>query len=327
MSSGPSTVIGMPAYGRADTFARTVESLLGQTRPDLAVVVVDDRPTPEVRAIAESYAAQDDRLVYEANPVRLGMIANWRHAFDRGRELFPGSTYFAWASDHDVWHPRWLELLAEVLDAQSQVVLAYPQVMRVYRKYRRRTTGRLDTLGLARPEDRMDVAATRLTAGNTIYGLFRASALERVGIFRRVLAPDRHILSELALFGEFARVPEYLWYREVAGEFSLGRQRRMLFTGRVPIQTWLPVNLQHAGVIAWDLAVRGLGRPEIERVAGAKYAALYVVYTVRKAIRRAWKRLTGFFRPPMHRPLPDERVAEATDGDRKPGDEWSVEQR
>jgi glycosyltransferase involved in cell wall biosynthesis len=107
----------MPAYNRPDTLARTLESLLSQTFHDFALVVVDDAPSPEVSAIVEIYAAVHTDTIYEANHVRLGMIANWRRAFERARTHYPGAEYFAWVSDHDTifgiragsrcWSGRW----------------------------------------------------------------------------------------------------------------------------------------------------------------------------------------------------------------------------
>ena len=302
------TVFGMPAYGRSDSLARTLESLLGQTRRDFAIVIVDDRPTAEVRAIVDAYR-NDGRLVYEPNPTRLGMVGNWHYAFTRGRQLFPQSEYFAWVSDHDVWHPRWLEVLGRVLDDDPRVVLACPQVMRVYRKYRRRVSGAHDTRGVRRPAARLEVAATMMTAGNAIYGLFRAAALERAGVFRPVLLPDRQVLCELALFGEFVQAPEILWYREVAGEFSYERQRRMFFTERAPFYTNLPVNVQHSGLLLWDLAVRGVGRPDFGRVEGAWYAALHLWLTT----RRTWRRSSARWRTALDRIIPGKRPAQAGD--------------
>jgi hypothetical protein len=158
--------------------------------------------------------------------------------------------------------------------------------MRVYRKYRRRVSANVASVTGAVREDRMKAAATAMTAGNAIYGLFRARALERAGVFRPVLLPDRQLLVELALYGEFVQVPEILWYREVAGAFSYERQRRMFFTGRAPLHTRLPANVQHAAVLLWDLAIAGRGRPEFSRLAGARYAAMHLWHTARRAVMR-----------------------------------------
>ena len=295
----------MPAYGRPDALARVLECLLSQTFPDFALVIVDDKPMPEVKAIVDTYAATDPRIVYEPNPVRLGMIGNWRKAFDRSRELFPGSEYFAWVSDHDMWHPRWLEVMVDALDTHAGAVMAYSQMQRVFPN-ERRTVGRLfDTVGLPGPAARLRAATWEMTAGNCIYGLFRAAALQQAGVFRPVLMPDRQVLLALALLGEFKHVPEVLWYREVAGVFSFSRQRRMFFADRAPLHTYLPANVEHFGVLLWDFAIRGRGRPSIGRLAGAGYALLQIAYSVRRELTRhdaAWRTL-------LHRPAPDAPTA------------------
>ena len=279
MSARPRVVFGMPAYKRPDRLAQTLESLLAQTCRDFALVIVDDGPSAEVQAIVDTYKALDDRIHYEPNPVRLGMIGNWRKAYFRGRELFPESEYFAWVSDHDVWHPRWLEVLMAALDEHPHLVVAYPQMQRLFPASRRAITRRFDATRTTDPAARMRsalVGSGGITAGNCIYGLFRAGALERAGVFRPVLAPDRQVLMTLILLGEFMHVPEILWYREVAGMFSYGRQRQMFFPGRSPLHTYLPANVQHCGLMLWDLGVRGKGRPGFGRLAGVGYALFYL---------------------------------------------------
>jgi glycosyltransferase involved in cell wall biosynthesis len=280
----------MPAYKRPDRLAQTLESLLMQTRLDFAIVIVDDGPSPEVQAIVDTYRRLDDRVHYEPNPARLGMIGNWRKAFFRGRELYPDSEYFAWVSDHDVWHPRWLEVLASELDDHPGAVVAYPLMQRLFPTWRRTITRRFDTSTRTGPVARMSAALVGsggITAGNCIYGLFRARALEQAGVFRPVLAPDRQLLMALILLGDFIHVPEILWYREVAGVFSYARQRQMFFPGRSPLHTYLPANLQHCALLFWDLGVRGKGRPHFGRFTGATYALVYLwLSTKRELIKK-----------------------------------------
>ena len=286
MTADPRAVFGMPAYNRPDSLARALESLLSQTFTDFAIVIVDDQPSPQVREIVDTYTALNPRIAYEANPVRLGMIGNWRKAFDRSRELYPGFEYFAWVSDHDSWHPRWLEVLIGVLDDHPEAVLAYPQMQRVFPKRRKAITRVFDTAGRSRPAERLLAAVNGMTAGNCIYGLFRARALAQAGVFRPVLAPDRQLLVELSLMGEFRHVREILWYREVAGMFSYKRQRRMFFPTHVPLHTYLPANVQHFGVLLWDLVVRGRGRPVFGRVAGFGYALTQLWHSTKREMGR-----------------------------------------
>lgn len=277
----------MAAYDRPSTLAQVIESLLSQTCQDFAVVIVDDKPGPEVQRIVAKYMQLDPRITYEANPVRLGMIGNWRKAFERGRELYPQSEYFAWVSDHDFWHPRWLEVLVGALDQHPQVVLAYPQLQRIFPKYRKTITRTFDTFGMTSPIARLQGATSgMITAGNCVYGLMRSSAMVRAGVFLPVLMPDRLLMLQLALFGQFMHVPEILWYREVAGAFSYARQRNMLFADGVPLYTYLPAHLQHFAVLLWHLGVRGRGRPAFGRVTGVGYAFAQLWYATKRELLR-----------------------------------------
>lgn len=282
----PRTVLGMPAYNRSDALPRVLESLLSQTSRDFALVIVDDAPSPRIREIVDLYAGYGVEITYEPNPVRLGMIGNWRKAFTRARELYPNSEYFAWVSDHDSWHPRWLEVLAGVLDEHPEVVLAYPLTQRVFPTHRFTMRRRFDTMGVKNPIARVRSAVRALTAGNCIYGLIRSRALERAGIFSAVLEPDRNVLMQLLLMGEFGHVPQVLWYREVAGAFSYQRQRRMLFQEHIPLHTYLPITIQHFGAMLWSFAVRGRDRPPFGRLSGIGYAFAYLWYANKRALLR-----------------------------------------
>src|SRR5436190_16166349 len=92
--SGPAAVFGLPAYNGEAYLAEALESLLGQTRPDLAVVVVDDGSTDGTGAIARQYAQLDGRVEYIRNERTLGLGRNWRRAAELARERHPAARYF-----------------------------------------------------------------------------------------------------------------------------------------------------------------------------------------------------------------------------------------
>jgi hypothetical protein len=86
-------------------------------------------------------------------------------------------------------------------------------------------------------------------AGDMVYGLFRIDALRRAGTFRAVLRPDRLLMAELTLQGQFKQVDQVLWFRRQTSS-SIDRQRKTLFLeGHEPRWFWLPPWLQHALLI------------------------------------------------------------------------------
>jgi glycosyltransferase involved in cell wall biosynthesis len=289
----PSTVFGLTARNGETHLAEALESLLGQTRRDLAIVVVDDCSTDSTQEIARQYAELDPRVVYERNDRQLGLVRNWRRAFDLAGECFPAATYFAWASDHDVWHPKWLEVLGAELDAHPEAVLASPLSVRVDdfgSEYPTRGHA-FETAGVRDATERLRLTARELAAaGNMIYGLGRREAFERCGPFPRAVLPDRVYLIRLALEGSFRQVPRRLWYRRYrAGvEMSSARQRRVTFPDGVPAWAYLPWSLTHPVLLAQSVsAERGrIGR--IVLVESARHS--WKRRRERVARRLRWKR-------------------------------------
>ena len=245
----PAVVFGLPLYDAAEHLPEALESLLGQTEPDIAVVCVDDGSDPAVEAIVRRYA--DPRVHYERNPERLGMAANWRRAFARALELHPGAERFAWASDHDVWHPRWAAALGAALDARPDAAMAYARdAVLGERGVLRRRRASIDTSEIAGRRALLWRLAREMRAGQMVYGLFRVPALREAGVFRDVLFPDRLLLTEVALRGHLVEVPEVLWYKRKTGDFGVERQRAALFAGAPPRSARAPWWLVHARCIA-----------------------------------------------------------------------------
>lgn len=295
---GCTAVFGVPLYNGERHVAEALESLLSQTRRDLAVVVVDDGSTDGAAAIVERYTALDPRVSYHRNSRRVGMIENWRRCFRTARRLHPESQYFAWGSDHDVWHPRWLEELGDVLDQRSTSVLAYPLTVGVDDHGRKvRESWRFDSAGRTHVDDRLVSVVRGMSAGNMVYGLFRSDVVERCGVFRSVLNPDRLLLAEVSLYGEFEQVPQVLWHRRYREgvQVSRERQRSAFFPEGVPATAYLPSAVTHTATLVSDLALRANGRPEIGRARGARLAARYLAesvgYETERRVERAKKRV------------------------------------
>jgi glycosyltransferase involved in cell wall biosynthesis len=288
----------MVLYNHANHLPEAIESLLGQTYADFGLALVDDCSTDATGEIARRYARADARVQYVPNDQRKGMIGNWRHALDVGRAAFPDAPYFAWVSDHDLWHPLWLERLVAELDAHPEVVLAYPQRARLSGQgaFTDFSPWRFETLGVASARQRLTRASSGMSAGSMIYGLFRASAL-RPDRLHYVFLPDRLFLSELTLYGQFAQVPQFLYYRRSDGtEVTLARQLAGMFPdrARAPRYLKLPWALVHTGILFRELCVRGRAGPGISRARGGSFALFYGWETLRFLLDRQRRQRRGW---------------------------------
>src|SRR5688572_30052276 len=256
----PRVIIGATLFNHASHVGPAIESLLEQTFTDFALVLVDDCSTDGTADIARAYETRDARVAFTRNEARLGLTENARQAFHFARERHPEAEYFAWGSDHDLWHPRWLQHLVEALDTTPDVVAAYPMNRRIgpSGEVLERRPWAFDTVGISDRRKRMRYAIRQMRAGNMVYGLYRIGALQRAGVYRKVLIPDRLLFAELSLYGQFKQVPEVLWFRRWYGRvFSLDRQRASFFPDGRPIDAYAPWWLGHAWSLFRTLTIRG----------------------------------------------------------------------
>ena len=273
----PLVGIGVTLHNRATYLCEALDSLLAQSYPHFRLFLVDDGSTDGTEDIARAYARRDSRISYLRFDERRGMIAAWRAAFEGATS--EGAAYFAWASDHDRWHSEWLATLVHELDSNPEVVLAYP------------LTERMDAAGMPLPKVarqfetvrvrdlstrwRLFTRSDAVAAGDMVYGLMRADAARRAGIFREVLCPDRLLMAELTLQGQIRQVPEVLWFRRQFSTGSVARQRSSLFAPGGPRPGALtPPWYTHARAL-WNTYGDGHALPGLRRGAIARLVASY----------------------------------------------------
>jgi glycosyltransferase involved in cell wall biosynthesis len=119
-SKPPKVSIGMPIYNGEKFIRRALDSLLSQTFTDFELIISDNASTDGTQRICLEYAAKDKRICYSRNEVNIAAISN----FNRALNLASGQ-YFMWAAHDDKWQPSFVSLLAQALDANPQVVLAF----------------------------------------------------------------------------------------------------------------------------------------------------------------------------------------------------------
>lgn len=280
----PRIVLGMTLYNNARHLREAADSLLGQSRTDFVLLMLDDSSSDETEAIAREYERRDSRVRFFRHAERQGMIPTWREVAELARREYPDAAYFAWVSDHDRWHPEWLARLVAELDAHPDVVLAYPLSPRINEDG---TPGpkeprTFDTRGIGSVQERWSrFCYDGVGAGDIVYGVARIPALKAAGIFRSVLRPDRLLMAELTLHGQIRQVDEPLWFRRETSVSSVARQSVTLFAGSAPLWFVLPAWIQH-GAVLFNEYGRRTAPLHISRVQLAWMILLYgITYTWR----------------------------------------------
>lgn len=292
--TGRTVVFGIPTYNHVTRAVDAIGSLLAQTVDDLRIVVCDDQSTDGTFEALQDLARQDDRLHVFRNETRLGYIANAQMCVSRARELFPEAKFFAWGSDHDYWHPLWIERLLPVMLEDERVQLVWPQVVTVDGEDEIKSIRPFHTE--TRPgADRANMLShiwEVMNAGNMIYGLFRMDFIVLSGGLRRVLLPDAMLIAKAALLGDIRQVRETLWLRRYPGIASLDRQIKASFHDkkeaayhqRVP---WYWVHYRHFLAFAQEAERQGRTLPMPPRKAARAYIAARMRRMTKKRVTKS----------------------------------------
>ena len=244
----------MTLFNKCKYLPESVDSILAQNHSDFGLIAIDNASTDNTENIMNNYMDKDSRIHYSKNPSNIGLIQNWRKAFTTALNLYPKMQYFAWASDHDIWHKDWLSKHLDALNSNLNATLAYPLTEPIDENG--------DTLPVKLPGyqnthmskyDRMVSVSTQMKGvGNMIYGLFRTQSILKAGVHPYCIMPDRSMLLEIALNGSFIQIEEPLWSRRYFNtneskenlsteyEVFLDRQRSTYFNGKAPIHSYFP---------------------------------------------------------------------------------------
>lgn len=212
----PKVSIGLPIYNGDDFLEETLDSILAQTFVDFEVIISDNGSTDQTEKICRDYMAKDKRIHYFRNQSNLGAARNYNITF----ELSSGE-YFKWAAHDDLCAPDFFEKCVQILDSQPNVVVCYPRTTLI------NESGDVqghyaDDLHLSSPEPHKRLQKFFATQGlcHPVFGLIRSSVLKNAALIGNYPMSDRVLLGELALYGEFCELSEYLFLRRIHPQIS-----------------------------------------------------------------------------------------------------------
>jgi glycosyltransferase involved in cell wall biosynthesis len=219
--SKPLVSIGMPVYNEERYLEQALQSLLSQSFENFELIISDNASTDRTGEICLTYAAKDRRVRYSRMETNLGSIVNFNRVFQ-----LSNSAYFFWASGHDTRHETFIARCVEILEQDASVVLCYPGARWV------EIDGHLGNILHSHVETRglSQVLRYRTVLWDLGYvypasGIMRSNALKRTGLMRpNTVGADVVLMTELALLGAFAEVPEPLLYMQRLSDFGSSTQ-------------------------------------------------------------------------------------------------------
>ena len=245
----PLVSVGIPTYERAEQLARAVQSVLAQTHTEIELLISDNASADGTRALAEGFAARDERVRYLRSPVNRGPTANFNTLIGEMR-----GEYVMLLSDDDWLEPGYVLACLQALRAQPTLALACGRAsyLRGGEVLKRGVQMQLRD---STPAARVLRYLREVDENGVFYGLMGRDVLLRAAPLHNVLGNDWLLAAGVAAQGEVATIEDARIFRELGGT-SADFARLCRTLGLPRWQAWVP----HL-VIAWevlrDVAWRG----------------------------------------------------------------------
>ncbi|CAN5359861.1 glycosyltransferase family 2 protein [soil metagenome] len=222
----------MPVYNGAKYMREAIESLLAQTYTNFELIISDNGSTDATQSICAEYAARDPRVRVFRFERNMGPAANYNKCVELARGEF-----YKFAAHDDVCAPMFVEKCVAMLDANPQVVNAYPRTKRIDGEGK--VFGEFKTeLDLSHPNTAVRFVRYLFCSHKThhaaeLWGVVRLKMLRQwsptLGSYP---SGDRVITSRMILSGPLKRVEEYLFFdREHTGRSEQQNDKRKIRQG------------------------------------------------------------------------------------------------
>jgi hypothetical protein len=279
--------IGLPVFNGAQTLRRALDSLLAQTHQHFRLVISDNGSTDDTPAIAAQYAARDPRVHVLSRTQTVPPHENFGG-------LVRGATtpFFMFATDDDLWRPRFIEATLAALTADPKSSLCVPRIAFFNSDGQEGplSTGTAALTGTS--TQRLKAYLRDVGENGRFYGLHRTEAL--AAGFRN-LSPmpafDWLALIPSVLAGTHLEWPEVLLLRErtpIARYRSLTKRLEPQLIGRI-MPHWRMARTAHAML---PPELRHSLRPTLLRLAissasNSPYALVRAAYAKGLGLRHA----------------------------------------
>ena len=208
LESVPRLTIGLPVYNGETILDEALDALLGQTYEDFELIVSDNASTDRTADICRRYAEQDSRIRYVRQARNVGLVSNHIFVMEQAR-----GELFKWASHDDLYARDLLARCVEALDEDADVVLAHSWSAMIDSSGN--VTGTFERRVAVDSPRAPDRFRSMLFDGwdDHAYGVIRTRALRRMTRRGSYHFADRTLNTELALYGRFHLVPDWLYFR------------------------------------------------------------------------------------------------------------------
>lgn len=202
----------IPAFNEEANIATALTCLLDQTFPDFCVTVVDNFSNDSTLEIAQHFCKLDNRI--QVVPYKRHLGPN--QSFERALSNINASPYTLIRSANDLIGAEYLQATVEILESDSNVVLAYSHGALIDQSRQ--------SVSFAPDECRIDTRKLNLLDSFrhvteiyswpfSLWGLYRTKLLETVPLYTEHYGADHIFVSEISVNGSIASTESPLDFR------------------------------------------------------------------------------------------------------------------
>ena len=246
--------LAMPIYNGEQYVEETIRSILAQDFTDFELIITDNASTDRTEEICRGFATRDQRIRYVRNERNLGASAN----YNLGLSLATGE-FFKWCAHDDLISPNCIGALVNALEQDSEAVGAFPKTECIDE-----TGAVIPLVGEPLPDRRGLTPAQRFMRGVReggtmfeIFGLFRRDVLHKTMLHLPYYGSDRALLAEVALLGEFVRVPTATFFNREHRARSINISDKLLRARWQGASATKARAMEHCQMLAHAFAISG----------------------------------------------------------------------
>jgi glycosyltransferase involved in cell wall biosynthesis len=218
--------VGIPCYNEEKYIARAIESVVNQSFQDIEIIISDNCSTDGTSAIIKHYLDVDSRITYHRQPHFVYAYTNFRYLLKKSK-----SKYFTWLAADDFFHPKWLEVAVNFLEANPEVIMAYSRVDMIDDNMNIKDyplDGFLDTTELEPKVAIREAMIKRRCTSDGLYGLYRTDILRSI-VYSNIWCGDQIMMSHVHSKGAvklFDQVYLTRTFRDGSHEQAVQKEKR-----------------------------------------------------------------------------------------------------
>jgi glycosyltransferase involved in cell wall biosynthesis len=196
-------LVWMAAFNEEKYISETLESLIGQTKKNIKILISENHSKDRTREIILKYASLDSRIFVIQPPTFMSAGQHGKWLLTEVIPKIPGIRYTCHIGAHDVMHKKYLEELYNVAEENPDCAIAYGNNIGIDKQSKplKILGPTLDNISEIAVPIRPMVILTSMSWNVFAFGLWREDLRKKIPRLEECKAADHLICAEMSILG------------------------------------------------------------------------------------------------------------------------------